>query len=417
MRRVAVGRQPIVGRDGRIRGYELLFRPDDPDEPGAPDGSGRTPYADPLGATLSVLHRAVEDIGLRSLLTGLTGYLNVEERFLATDLAALLDPSRFVIELLESTLLDPPTIARLRALRGQGFRIAYDDFAPTPGHLARLATIEEHVDVVKVDIQAADRAALAKWLVRAPWSGDRLLAEKVETAEESTWCAGLGFGLFQGFYFARPEVVEGRRAEPSRRAALELVGRIHKEVDTRELIAVFDAHPDLCIGLLRLINSAAYARSQPIASLHHAVVMLGRRRLQQWLLLLLHHRGGALHTDPVFVAAATRAFLMEALASRRGMTALEQEQAFLVGIAATMDLIMGRPLEVVVAELGLTKVLGDAILYGHGPLGELLTVCRHYERGDLDAAWGQARLLELSYDAIAAAVAETFRRTGSLIEA
>ena len=68
----------------------------------------------------------------------------------------------------------------------------------------------ELASIVKVDVldqPAAKLDAIAQQL--APYDVC-LLAERVETADVRALCAGLGYELFQGYYYARPEMVKNR---------------------------------------------------------------------------------------------------------------------------------------------------------------------------------------------------------------
>ena len=49
--------------------------------------------------------------------------------------------------------------------------------------------------------------------------GLQLLAEKVETHEEFEWARQAGYDYFQGYFFARPVIVRGRKI-PAAKAPL-----------------------------------------------------------------------------------------------------------------------------------------------------------------------------------------------------
>jgi len=49
----------------------------------------------------------------------------------------------------------------------------------------------------------------------------KLLAEKVDSAEQAAYCQLSAFGkLFQGYYFARPSVLSAKRADPGQMALI-----------------------------------------------------------------------------------------------------------------------------------------------------------------------------------------------------
>ena len=87
-----------------------------------------------------------------------------------------------------------------------GYALALDDFVWKPSYrrLLELATI------VKVDVLDRPASELDEVAQQLASYDVRLLAERVETAEVRAMCAGLGYELFQGYYFARPEMVKNR---------------------------------------------------------------------------------------------------------------------------------------------------------------------------------------------------------------
>ena len=50
-----------------------------------------------------------------------------------------------------------------------------------------------------------------------------LLAEKVENLETAKRCIALNFQMLQGFYFAKPEIISGKRIDPSKLSLIEAV--------------------------------------------------------------------------------------------------------------------------------------------------------------------------------------------------
>jgi diguanylate cyclase (GGDEF)-like protein/PAS domain S-box-containing protein len=153
---------------------------------------------------------------------GLSVSVNVSGRQLvARDLVATvervlqttgLDPSRLILELTESVLLDDVDTSseQLHALKGLGVRLAIDDFGTGYSSLSYLRHLP--VDFLKIDrsfIEALDGARAAADLVRAIIDlGERLqltmVAEGIETPEQAGFLTGAGCRLAQGFYFSRP---------------------------------------------------------------------------------------------------------------------------------------------------------------------------------------------------------------------
>ena len=116
------------------------------------------------------------------------------------------------IEVTESmALIDPARAARqVLALEQHGVGVALDDFGCGHSSLALLRSLR--IRQVKIDrsfVSGAEHDAGAQALVRAIIGmaqalGLEIVAEGVETQEQSTWLRGLGCHLQQGYLFARP---------------------------------------------------------------------------------------------------------------------------------------------------------------------------------------------------------------------
>ena len=96
-----------------------------------------------------------------------------------------------------------------------------------------------------------------------------------------------GFQLFQGHYFAHPDIISGRSLSPSQTRLIHLINLAARNSDTVRIEEEFKREPALAVNLLRIVNSVGYGLSQNITSLRHAITLLGRRQLQRWLQLLL----------------------------------------------------------------------------------------------------------------------------------
>ncbi|MBU1395088.1 MAG: EAL domain-containing protein [Gammaproteobacteria bacterium] len=369
---IFLGRQPILDRDQRIVAYELLFR------------SANTTSAavtDDMQATASVIHHAFSEMGVQAVLGEQLGFINVSADMLLSDLVELLPKSQVVLELLETIIVTEVVVERCRALKQEGFMLALDDFVFADSHRPLLAL----VDIVKVDLllhtQNELRAAvsqLKQWPVK-------LVAEKVDSAEQAAFCHALGFDLFQGYYFARPTVLSARRADPALMALTQLLGLVLRDADTQQIEQVFKQHPSLTYNLMRLVNSVASGVRHSIASVSQAIMVLGRKQLQRWLQLLMFTlQAGAPYPSPLLLLAATRGRMMELLAGKQQRSADFCDEAFMAGILSLIDSLIDRPLADIVGELGLSERLAAALLQREGEMGALLRLVESVEHSDLD---------------------------------
>lgn len=388
---VFLGRQPILDRDQRIVAYELLFR--------SPGGGNAAVIEDNFTATAEVVVRAFVELGLVNVLGDCLGYINVDERFLSSELVELLPRDRVVLEILETVEITPSVVTRLRELREKGLRLALDDFGRIdPDQIPVLDLVE----VVKVDLLALGADELPSVIQHLRRWPCKLLAEKIDDGEQFRHCARLGFELFQGYYFAKPTILVGRRVDPARAGVLRLMNLSLGDVEANQLEQEFKRYPNLTYNLLRLVNSVAFGLPTKIDSLRHAIAILGRRQLQRWLQLLLftQRAEGAPPGQPLLILAATRGKLMELMMDSiapgdRG----QADQAFMVGVLSLLDALFGVPLPDLLVDLNLADAVRAALLSGEGPLGQLLEIVQSFEQNrfaDVTALLAELPRLSLS---------------------
>lgn len=369
-----LGRQPILDRSQQLLAYELLFR--------SSRQNDAADVTDQVQATATVVTNAFSELAVGDALGPYRGFINVDRNFLFSDTIELLPKDTVTLEILESVRPDEAVVARVRELKAKGFQLALDDVIGIDADYDVLLTL---VDVVKVDLLALSEDQVRAIVDRIRPSGARLLAEKVETKAQMEFCRDLGFELFQGYYFARPTVIAGKKLDHSQLALLQLTRLLVEDADTAALEQVFKGQPGLTVNLLRLTNSVACGLRTRVTSLRHAITMLGRRQLQRWLQLLLfaHPQGGG--ASPLLQLAATRGRLMELLAEKlRGRTPELPDQAFMTGIMSLLPALLGQPIADILAQLPVPPAMAQALVDDQRPgaLGRLLQLAEASEGGE-----------------------------------
>ncbi len=367
-----LGRQPILDRSQRLVAYELLFR-------GGTQNAAQV--TDGVTATATVIANAFTELGVADALGHCLGFINVDVDFLFSDMLELLPCQNVVLEILETVPPTPEVIERCRSLKAEGFTLALDDVIQVSPEYQALLDL---VDIIKVDLQPLSPAELVTLTQRLKPLNKRLLAEKVDSREQKDECLRLGYDLFQGYYFAKPTVLAGKKLSHSQMALMKLMGLLLSDADTADLEAAFKPEPGLTVNLLRLTNSVGAGCTVRINSLRHAITVLGRRQLQRWLQLLLFASGTDQGMEnPLLQMAATRGRLMELLADfvKKGDKALADE-SFMVGIMSLMPALVGIPMADIVAPLALPDPVRDALVESKGELGKLLELTAAAESGD-----------------------------------
>lgn len=369
-----LGRQPILDRKQAIVAYELLFR-------SAPVGPAN--ITNDLSATATVIAHASE-LGMDKVIGDSLGYLNVDAAVLASDIFQLLPREKIVLEIVETTKVTPEILERVAELVNAGFKFALDDVIADNADFRQLLPFAE---VIKLDLRDMPLSALLALTPRIKQAGKKLLAEKVETMEQFQTCMDLGFDYFQGYYFAKPAILSGKKLSPSQLAIVHLLNLINSDADTVEIECAIKKDMSLCFNLLRLVNTPAAGARRRVDSISQALMILGRNQLQRWLQIMLYAEPGRknLAATPLLMLAATRGKLLELIAQQREpRNRAMAETAFTVGIMSLMDTLFSMPLEAILEQIPVADSVSDALLHRRGVYGDLLRLAEHTER--LDAA-------------------------------
>jgi EAL and modified HD-GYP domain-containing signal transduction protein len=377
-----LARQPILDREQGLVGYELLFRS---------AASGPANVSDDVAATAAVIAHAAE-LGINNVIGSMPGYINVDAAVLMSDFIKVLPADRVVLEILETVKVTRELVLRVAELSKAGFTFALDDVIADTQDIQKLLPM---ISIIKVDIMAIDPSKLLMLAVQFRRAGKKLLAEKVETLEQYNECLAFGFDYFQGYYFAKPIIMRGKKLDSSKVVIMQILALLVKDVDNREIVAFIKKDVGLSLTLLRLVNTPVYGFLRHIDSLGQALFVLGRRQLKRWLQILLYANtqkaGHAL--SPLVLLAATRGKMLELVTERlypgRRKAA---ETAFTVGIMSLVDALFGMPMDVILKETKVSQEIRDALEGRTGFYGDLLKLAECSERMEKTGAEMQEML-------------------------
>jgi len=364
-----IARQPIVDRELALTGYELLYRAGSKHEPDPVSGDM---------ATARVLSTTLSESGLEELVGEGTAFINMtRESIFSIDILSL-PTHKVVFEILEHVEIDDELQGKIDKLIDNGYRFALDDFNLNGIHRGHIGL----ASVVKVDVLELTREEIAehvKLLRRYPV---KLVAEKVETWEDFEYCKSLGFDLFQGFFFAKPQLMHSKRPQPNRTATYRLISRLNEpNVGFDELEQLVCQDPGLTFKLFRYVNSALVARNRTFSNLRQVIILLGIDRLRAIATLFAMCQ---LDTKP---AALTRMLLQRAqlcrlLAEKRNVE--NSDSYFTMGMFSLIDAFMDQPIHDVIAGIPLPDETRAAILSHDGEMGRVLIQVMQMERRSCD---------------------------------
>jgi len=217
----------------------------------------------------------------------------------------------------------------------------------------------------------------------------KLVAEKVETPEQFRHCRSLGFDYFQGYYFARPENLATRVINPTHATVLQLMEKVRKEADVKDLENLFKKDVALTFKLLRYINSAGFGLSCEVQSIRHAVSILGMQPLYRWLSLLLVTASNGPTASTLSRTAITRGRLCELL-GKQNLPRNDQDNLFIVGVFSLLPALLEITMEQLLDRVVIPEPFADALLHRSGLYGPFLALVEAVESGE------PARLEEIS---------------------
>jgi EAL and modified HD-GYP domain-containing signal transduction protein len=354
-----LARQPILNRSQRLVAYELLYRNAD---------TGTADFTDGTAATASVIAHASE-LGMQQVVGEQMAYVNVDTEGLMSDFIHFLPNDKVMLEVLETVEATPEVLARVVELKQAGYKFALDDVVGCSDSLTKLQPL---MDVIKIDIKGMGRDALGELTRSLKSPGQKLLAEKVETQEEFRHCMDLGFEYFQGYYFARPVILSGKKIAPSQMAIMQLLELLASDADQHEIERGIKLDPLITLNLLRLVNTPAVGARFRINSVGHALVVLGRRQLQRWLQILLYIKGHQ-YDSPLLQLATTRGKTMEnVLEHLRPGERIGADIGFTVGIMSLMDALFSVAMPEILDSVNVLDDVRAALLHRTGNYGDVL---------------------------------------------
>ncbi|PMH46902.1 histidine kinase [Vibrio sp. 10N.286.49.B3] len=382
-----VARQPILDREKKTIGYELLFR----------DGPKNTfPEIEPELATSRLLCDHFLSIHYSTLGNKL-GFVNFPYKSLITLVPTLFPKEQLVIEVLEDC---PPTDELLLAIKklfDAGYTIALDDFIPNKAWRRFLP----YIAIIKFDIRLVPINKSAIFIQRLAQYDIKFIAEKVETYQEYEQAKTAGFDYFQGYFFSKPEMIQRRALNPASLTIFQLCKEISNDpINFTEVERLVSLDMTLSFKLLTYVNATVSIRAK-IKSFRQALVYLGEQRLRQFISLVAIASVDNDKPDSLYGLAVQRARLCELLDAN--LPTHIKGQAFLTGLFSLLDSLLDQPLAVILESVPIDEEIKAALTNNEGVLGQLLALVLAYEKAEWETVIALRESLGLSEQNLAQA--------------
>jgi len=199
----------------------------------------------------------------------------------------------------------------------------------------------------------------------------------------------MGYTLFQGYFFQRPEIISRSDIPPSKMTYVRFLRELQAPtLDFDGIERVIKHDLALSVKLLKFLNSAAFGWRSRVTSLKQALVLLGERPFRKWASLIAVVGMTGDRPPELALLSLARAKFAETLCPLAGLAGQELD-AFLVGLLSALDAMVGRPLPELLAEISVSPSIDGALLSEATPLGQVRALVLAYER----AAWQEVTTL------------------------
>ncbi|MEZ7206525.1 EAL and HDOD domain-containing protein [Pseudoalteromonas sp. DY56-GL79] len=372
-----IARQAILRPDQEVFAYELLYRDSDNNAfpVGVSDGQ----------ATGRMFFNSLMFIGVDRLAAGQLAFINLSDESLLQELPSLLAPQKIVVEIVERSKNIPSLVNTVTKLTEKGYRFALDDYDGTSKWDPLLPLME----FVKIEVeQPIIKTNMMVKKLKRQYPDIKVIVERIETKEEFEIIKSSGADFFQGFFFAKPEMLNHGNVEPSKMVVFQLLqATARKSLCFKEIQTRVSKDLSLTARLLKLANAKAGEDRLEIKSISQAVVYLGEDAIRQFVKVLALSELGSDKPSELTRMGLTRAKFVETFLMPGGEEMAET--GYLLGLMSILDVILDVDLAVIAAEFSLDDSLSSALLSYQGLLGGALRLAFEIERND----WREAELI------------------------
>ena len=363
-----IARQAILNRDKELYAYELLFR--DGEENCFPD-------IPPDEATSKILTDSHLDLGLEDISAGKPVFINFHQDTLLHRFPTSLDPKKVVIEVVETVKPTSELVQACKTIKDLGYTLALDDHDFDPQWDALLP----YINIIKVDIVECDEQTLIDSIGKYADSKIKLVAEKIETMEEFEKYRDMGFDYFQGYFFARPEIIKQKKLPTSKLSLIELISASSAvEFDLDKVNNIIERDVSLSYKLLRFINNPLVNKSNEISNLRHALNYMGQVEVKKFIALLALANLGDNKPFELIHLSLIRAKFCELMGQAKSLSN-NPPTGFLLGLFSLLDALLDQPMQGIVEKLPIGGNIKAALCGDESDLRQFLSLIRAFEAG------------------------------------
>ncbi len=380
MENVYIGRQPIVDTQNKIFAYELLYS----------DGNQESEIDSSRFASASVISNVLNRFGTKALLGGRMAFVKIDEKFLMSDIIFSIPNNFFIFSLSENIPMKERVVERIEQLYDKKYTLSVDDIFLDTEKIKKYEPVLKQLSYVKIIFDSDKKSEdMKRRIALLQAQNIKIVATEIENQKEYVLALNLGCDLFQGYFFAAPNILENTKNDASQMHVLKLYNLLMQDTNIDEITAEFERNHALTVQLLQFINSAAFHFRGKISSIHHVLTLVGRQPLAKWLMLMIYSKSvsKAGIYSPLMLMVKSRTELMENFLKAIDLNAKSNAlgEAYFVGVLSLVDTIFGAKLSDILDQMYISDAIKSALLEDKGVLGELYVLVRDIEAFNLAA--------------------------------
>lgn len=377
MKHISIGRQPILDINSQLCFYEVLYQ-------------GTEKILSKFSSA-SVINNVLNKFGTQALLGDRRAFVKIDEKFLLNDIIFSIPSEFFIFTILDSVPMSERVVERMEQLHERGFVLGIDSFLLEDNNFMKYIPIMGEIEYIKIDTKSNNNDDAKEIVSIIKTNKIKVLAFNVETKSLFKKAEELGCELFEGYFFAKSEILENDTCEPSQLAVLKLYNLLIQDTNIDEITKEFEDNYEITIQLLQFINSGAFHFRDKISSIHHVLTLVGRIPLGQWLMLMIYSKSVSKDGhSPLMLMVKNRTHLMEGILKiiQPDVRSNFLGEAYFIGVLSLIDIVFGVKLEVLLERMVISDEVKSALLRGEGILGEIYTLVldiENFKVGAVDA--------------------------------
>ena len=394
MSNVYLARQPIVSIEEKLEAYEILYV----------DADKKSDTSKNRYASASVINSVLNKFGTKEFLSDHKAFIQVDERFLMSDLIKTIPIDFFTLSMLHEIELSEKVIERIELLHTLGFSLAINDTDLSKENIIKYKKVIDKISYFKINIYADMGIEDKDLIIELQDYHVQVVATKIEDMYQYETSKDLECDLYQGYWFSKPQILENEKFDPSQFNILKLYNMLLQDTSIDEITSEFEKNHALTLQLLQFINSAHFSFQNSIPSIHHILTLVGRKPLSQWLMLMIYSKSvsSGEKVPPLMLMVQNRTQLMQNLLRilKPDVRSNALGEAYLVGVLSLISTVFKAPLEVILKNIHISDLSRDALLYDKGTLGMLYKIVRDIEEFNIAEIVAFSKRYKIAEEAI-----------------